>query len=79
MARARATSGNYHILVVRQSDSDVFGLTPCLHLENVPVALHNHSRHGDAVLGFYAARGRAEAVLRGVAARVERILLVLRL
>jgi len=43
------------------------------------VALHDHGRHGDAVLGFYAARGRAEAVLRGVAARVKRILHILRL
>lgn len=43
------------------------------------VALHDHGHHGDAVLGLYAARGLAEAVLRGVAARVERVHLILRL
>jgi len=38
------------------------------------VALHDHGHHGDAILGFYAVCWRAEAVLRGVAARVEWIL-----
>lgn len=70
---------NYHILIVRQADSDVFGITPRLHLEMIFVALHDHGHHGGAVLSFYAARGHAEAVLRGVAARVERVHLILRL
>lgn len=74
-----AASRNYHILIVRQADSDVFGISPCLQLEMIFVALHDHSHHGDAVLGFYAASGRAEAVLRGVAARVEWVHLILRL
>lgn len=77
--RESAASRNYHILIVRQADSDVFGILPCLHLEMIFVALHDHGHRGDAVLGFYATRGRAEAVLRGVAARVERVHLILRL
>lgn len=79
MAEARSSSRNYHILVVRQTDSDIFGLPPRLQLEMIFVALHDHGHHGGAVLGFYTARGRAKAVLRDVTARVERVLLILRL
>lgn len=70
---------NYHILVVRQTDSDIFGLPPRLHLEMIFVALHDHGHRGGAVLGFYTARGCAKAVLGDVAARIERVLLILRL
>lgn len=70
---------NYHILVVRQADSNVSGFPARLQLEIILVALHGHGHYGEAVLGFYATRRRAEAVLRRVASRVKRILHILRL
>jgi len=72
-------ASDYHILVIRQTDSDVLGFLSRLHLENVLLALHDHGHHGDAVLGFYAACGRPEAVLRSMAACVKWVFCVLRL
>lgn len=78
-SQAQLFSRNYHILVVRQTDSDIFGLPSRLHLEMIFVALHDHGYHGGAVLGFYTARGCAKAVLGDVTVRIERVLLILRL